>query len=143
MVGDKITKSCNTIIKSFKFYNEMKNVISIFLIFSLLACDENEGNGSLLVTVEHESHPVEQATIYLKAGIDTTSLFTNTLASTYKIIRADAIGQAYFDNLLPNTYTIYGVGYSVNKKNRVEGETTFTVLNYAGLNHYKVVITAK
>ena len=120
--------------KLYKFF------ILLFVVV-LSSCEKEEGNGSVLVTVKYNGKAVEQASIYLKRGNDTTIAIPPTTFD--KQTSGDAIGQAYFDNLQPDIYTIYGKGYSQQKGGQVSGKTTVTITKRFRENSYDVTVNTQ
>ena len=56
---------------------------------------------------------------------------------------ADASGQAFFDDLQPDTYTIYAKGYSQQKGGYVSGRTSVTIIEHSRQNNYDVTVNTQ
>lgn len=120
---------------------KLSNSIFLSAVFIMLfsACEKDtDGNGNILVTVKYNGQAVSQASIYLKRGNDTTTTIPPAIFD--KQIGADAVGQAYFENLTPDTYTIFAKGYSQQKSGTVTGKTTTTVVKRFRQNQNDVTI---
>lgn len=113
-------------------------LILLFSIIFIASCKKEEGNGSILVTVKYNGYSVEQASVYLERGNDTTSAVPPTRFDKQQ--GSDAIGQAYFDNLHPDTYTIFAKGYSQQKGGQVKGKITVIVKERFRQNEYDVTV---
>jgi hypothetical protein len=111
--------------------------IWLALIVFITSCKKEEGNGNMLVTVKYNGKALERASVYIERGKDTASLVP---PKHYDNLRgADAVGQVYFDNLKPDTYTVFARGYSADKAGQVIGKTTVAVQPYSG-HQYDIIV---
>jgi hypothetical protein len=119
--------------------NRVKLAISIigYTIF-LIACEKSKPNGSVLVTAKSEGKALGQAVVYLKK--DTLSNPGLPLEQFDEVKRADASGQAYFDELTPGKYYFYADGYSPSAKKYVHGDGNVIVVYRTRSNTYDLII---
>ena len=93
---------------------------------NIFSCKKDKyNNGNVLVTVKYNNEAIAHAGIYLKKGNNVTSVVPST--NFDKQIGADAIGQAYFENLPPDTYTIFAKGFSQQAGKQVTGKTVIQI----------------
>src|ERR1035437_766930 len=102
---------------------KLAHILTFLIIATIIfACDkERDNKGSVLVTVKYSDEAIAQAGVYLKRGNDTTSIALPT--NFDKQTGSDAIGQVFFENLQPDTYTISAKGYSQRAGRLVSGKT--------------------
>ncbi|HWJ27132.1 MAG TPA: hypothetical protein VNS32_11355 [Flavisolibacter sp.] len=98
--------------------------LAIVLLFSRCK-KESSGNAALLVTVVFNGKAIPQASVYLQK--ETLSNPGIPLSEFDQQKRADAQGQAYFENLEPGDYFLYAEGYSSVINARVKGASGITV----------------
>lgn len=110
----------------------------VVILTMILSCTKDDGSGSILVTAKHNGQGLSQATIYLKKGNDTSTVVP--LAAFDLMQGADAIGQAYFDNIEPGIYTLFAKGYSQQSNRTVKGKTFVTVRKRFRQNEYDITI---
>jgi hypothetical protein len=98
----------------------------LFVLTVFSSCEKEIGSkGNVLVTVKYNTDAIAQARVYLKRGSDTTSVILPI--NFDKQTGADAIGQSYFENLLPDIYTIFVVGYSQQASKLVTGKVVIQI----------------
>lgn len=116
--------------------NKIINIVFVgLLLLSLSNCQkQNEGYGSILAHAQCHNKALDQPMIYVKEGSQAS---TNNFDFRQS---GDAVGEAYFSNLKPGTYSVYARGYDPSTKTYVSGTKTVVVLPRERQNEYKVVV---
>lgn len=115
-------------------------IIVVFFMLLGASCqkDDLNGNGTVLVTARENGVAVPQALIYLKA--DTLANPGLPLAQYDQSMRADASGQASFEDLKPGNYYFFATGFSETDQRTVTGETHLTIIRRYRQNDYTITI---
>lgn len=102
-----------------------KCYLALVLCTLTVSCEENGGEGNILIKARHDGRIIDQATVYLKKGTDQDPNIP--LTSYDQIQRADGSGEAYFKSLKPDKYYLFARGYDQQEKRYVEGRATVTI----------------
>lgn len=110
-------------------------VVAAMILFFVFSCDKkDDGNGNILAHVQYNGKAIDQPMIYIKLGSPASTTNYDYSQS------GDAVGEAYFRNLKPGTYYIYGRGYSSSTKSYLSGTSNVQITFRSRQNDYKIVI---
>lgn len=111
----------------------MKNSIIVLLIaiIGLSSCEKTGiNNNSILVNVMHHNDAVPYADIYLDV---------DSIGSPLEHRKADAKGEAYFDELAPGRYYLKADGTTTDSRH-VQGMGTVDIGRTGGFDHSNITI---
>ncbi|RYE22955.1 MAG: hypothetical protein EOP45_07500 [Sphingobacteriaceae bacterium] len=119
--------------------NFKKAILLVVTGFCLTACkDDLNGNGSVLVKVNHQGLKVGQALVYLNRD---STYHPDSLNDEFdKQGRADVIGEVSFTNLEPGKYFMFAEGKEPGSYATVRGTDSVVVKKRYRQNSYNITI---